>query len=228
MNELNVPNHIGLVPDGNRRWATERGKPKVEGHRKGAERLKEFIENCFNLGIPQVTVWVLSTENLKRTKEELDYLFDLIGSEFENVKKRLSEGKNKVSIKFHGDLEKLPESVTKKLRDIEEESSKYNEKRLNIMIAYGGRYEIKEAVKKILNSGQKEITEEKIKENLFVSDDVDLVIRTGAMKRLSGFMPYQTTYSELYFTDTFWPAFDKEELIKAIEWFNTVKRNFGK
>ncbi|OGI15099.1 di-trans,poly-cis-decaprenylcistransferase [Candidatus Micrarchaeota archaeon RBG_16_49_10] len=224
---MNILKHIALAPDGNRRWARKNGKTVVEGHAAGAENISKFIKNCFNLGIPQVTVWLMSTENLNRPKEELDALFKLAEYHFDRLFKEMDRD-YKARVRFYGELERLPKKIREKMKTVEKRSNKYTDRKVNVLIAYGGRHEISEAFNKILKKGLKKVDETTIKDNLFVTDDVDLVIRAGAMKRLSGFLPFQTVYSELYFTDTLWPDFGKEELLKAVKWFEDMKRNFGK
>jgi undecaprenyl diphosphate synthase len=225
MNELR---HVAIVPDGNRRWARGKGKTTLEGHRIGVETMEKILKKCFDLGIQQVSFWALSTENLKRSEDEVGYLFKLFNNYLNRFFSEFGKDDYKASIKFHGDLVKLPKKLLENIRKIEEQTKGQGERKLNVMIAYGGRFELQEAFKKILKSGEKDISEDLIRRNLFVKDDVDLVIRTGMRRRLSGLMPFQTAYSELYFTDTLWPDFTVEELEKAVEWFYSVKRNFGK
>ena len=124
---MNVPNHIGLIPDGNRRWARKRGKNTAEGHKAGSERLKEFVKNCFDMGIPQVTIWVLSTENLNRTKEEVNTLFRLAREYIDGTLDRDLSEKYKASVKFYGNLDKIPKQIVKKIKDVEEKTEKYTE-----------------------------------------------------------------------------------------------------
>lgn len=238
MGNLVIPNHIAIIPDGNRRWGRKCGLKPWESHRYGVEKFEDLIKWCLELDISQVSIWVLSTENLKnRSKREIEEIFKLIKEyaqkwEKENSKMCKMLDKYEVKVRFLGDLRKLPPSLVKLFKNLMKKTEKYNKRMLNFLINYGGRFELTEVVKKIVNkaikSGRLQITEKTIKENLLITDDVDLVIRTGGMPRLSNLMAWQTAYAEIYVTNTLWPDFDKKELIKAIKWFNNIKRNFGK
>ena len=229
-----MPNHIGIILDGNRRWAKKHGLSPWEGHREGAKTFEKFINWCLELNIPQISAYVLSTENLNRPKREVNEILRLLKEyldKLENEKIHLFD-KYEVKIRFHGNFKKLPKSLVKIMNRIMRRTEKYDKKILNILIAYGGKYELTKAIKniaeKILRSGRIRITKKDIEENLLISGDVDLVIRTGGNYRLSNFLLWQTAYAEIYVTKTLWPDFKKRNLIKAIEWFNNVKRNFGK
>jgi len=229
-----MPNHIGIILDGNRRWAKKHGLSPWEGHREGAKTFEKFINWCLELNIPQISAYVLSTENLNRPKREVNEILRLLKEyldKLENEKKDIFD-KYKVKIRFCGDFRRLPKSLVKIMNRIMRRTEKYDKKILNILIAYGGKYELTKAIKniaeKILKSGRIRITKKDIEENLLISGDVDLVIRTGGNYRLSNFLLWQTAYAEIYVTKTLWPDFKKRNLIKAIEWFNNVKRNFGK
>ncbi|MCD6226643.1 MAG: di-trans,poly-cis-decaprenylcistransferase [Candidatus Aenigmarchaeota archaeon] len=234
MENLMMPNHIGIILDGNRRWAKKHGLSPWEGHREGAKTFEKFINWCLELNIPQISAYVLSTENLNRPKREVNEILRLLKEyldKLENEKKDIFD-KYKVKIRFCGDFRRLPKSLVKIMNRIMRRTEKYDKKILNILIAYGGKYELTKAIKniaeKILKSGRIRITKKDIEENLLISGDVDLVIRTGGNYRLSNFLLWQTAYAEIYVTKTLWPDFKKRNLIKAIEWFNNVKRNFGK
>jgi len=234
MENLMMPNHIGIILDGNRRWAKKHGLSPWEGHREGAKTFEKFINWCLELNIPQISAYVLSTENLNRPKREVNEILRLLKEyldKLENEKIHLFD-KYEVKIRFHGNFKKLPKSLVKIMNRIMRRTEKYDKKILNILIAYGGKYELTKAIKniaeKILRSGRIRITKKDIEENLLISGDVDLVIRTGGNYRLSNFLLWQTAYAEIYVTKTLWPDFKKRNLIKAIEWFNNVKRNFGK
>lgn len=233
--QLNVPNHIGVIIDGNRRWARKNGKrfPWL-GHRAGAKTLENFLEWCLDLGVLQISVYMLSTENLKRPKRELEELFDL----YYKYLKKWESGKGglldkyEVNVRCLGDLNKLPPKLKRLSGKLMMKTAKYQKRFLNLMIVYGGQFELTEAIKKIarkaIKTGKIEITPKDIEKNLLVPVPIDLVIRTGGMHRLSNFMLWQASYAELYITETLWPDFSKEELVKAIKWFNETKRNFGK
>jgi undecaprenyl diphosphate synthase len=233
--QLPVPNHIGVIIDGNRRWA-RKNKKKFPwmGHRAGADAFQKFLENCMELGVPQVSVYMLSTENLKRSKREVKELFDLY---YEYLKK-WEEGKDglldkyKVKVRAVGDLDKLPPKLKRLTGKLMQKTAKYQKRVLNLMIAYGSYYELTEVMKKIANkaikTGRIEVTPKDIEKNLLVPVPIDLVIRTGGHHRLSNFMLWQASYAEFYFTETLWPDFSKRELVKAIKWYNSCKRNYGK
>lgn len=216
-----------------RRWARSKGLPEWEGHREGAKKFEKFLNWCLELGIPQVSAYVLSTENLNRSKEELNRIFDIV---CELLKKWLNDGelidKYEVKVNFVGDLKKLPKRVLSLIKKMIEKTAKYSKKVLNILIAYGGKFEITQAVKglikKVMQTGKLQITQKDLEDNLLIPAPVDLVIRTGGHSRLSNFLLWQTSYAELYFTETLWPDFSKRELIKAINWFNSVQRKFGR
>jgi len=233
--QLIMPSHIGFIIDGNRRWARENKKRYPwEGHRAGAEALNKTLENCMDLGIPQVSVYMLSTENLNREPKEVEELFNLY---YEYLKKwEKGEGglldKYEVHVRFAGDLGKLPPQLRELSEKIMAKTAKYQRRFLNLMIAYGSQFELMEVMKKIaqkaIETGQIEITAKDVEANLMVPVPLDLVVRTGGAYRLSNFMLWQASYAELYVTKTMWPDFDKAELLKAVRWFSGVKRNFGK
>ena len=234
MQNLTIPTHIGIILDGNRRWARKRGLPPWIGHRHGAKKFEKFLNWCLELGIKKVSVYVLSTENFKkRSKREIDEILKILREFLERwVKKESVLEKYKVRVRFVGDLDKLPPSLLKLMGKIMQKTAKFNERVVNILVNYGGHFEIKEAVKKIVEKairvGKIEITERDIEENLLVKDPVDLIIRTGGYYRLSNFLVWQSSYAEIYVTKSLWPDFTKKELIKAIKWYSSVKRNFGK
>ncbi len=234
MNGLIVPKHVAVILDGNRRWAKEHGLRVWEGHRHGSENFEKFLDWCLELNIPQISAYVLSTENLNRPKREVIEILRLLKKQldkFETEKASLLD-KYEVKVKFCGDMRKLPPDLVRVMKRIMKRTEKYSKRVLNLLIAYGGRLELTEVVKKLVDtamkSGKIQITQKTIEENLLVSGDVDLIIRTGGMNRLSNLLPWQATYAEIYVTQTLWPDFTKKELIKAIKWFNNMKRNFGK
>lgn len=216
--------------DGNRRWAKEKGLPSIKGHSEGAETLKNITELAGNMGIPYITFYALSTENLKgRSPQELKHIFTLM----ERMKKYLKDlKKNDIQMRLIGNIEALPEKTKDVLKNLAKETKHHKKMVLTLAVNYGGRDEIVRAVKKLL---EKKLRPSQITEELFQSTldtkaipDVDLVIRTGGDQRLSNYLPWQTAYSELYFTPTYWPAFGEPDLQKAIDWFLEQKRNRGK
>jgi len=233
--ELVMPGHIGFIIDGNRRWARENSKKYPwEGHRAGAEALNKTLENCMDLGIPQVSVYMLSTENLNREPKEVEELFRL----YEEYLRKWEKGegglldKYQVHVRFAGDLGKLPPRLRELSEKIMVKTAKYQRRFLNLMIAYGSQFELMEVMKKIaqkaIETGHIEITAKDVEANLMVPVPLDLVVRTGGAYRLSNFMLWQASYAELYVTKTLWPDFNKAELLKAVRWYSSVKRNFGK
>lgn len=232
MNNVIIPNHVAVILDGNRRWGMKHGLLPWKGHEKGAENFENFLNWCIELGVPRISAYVLSTENLNRSKTELHKIYDII---CEFLAKWLKDGglidKHQVKVNFIGDLEKLPARLLILIRRMIIKTSKYSKKVLNIMLAYGSKFEITQAVKtlflKMLKTGNIQITQKDIEKNLMVKDNIDLVIRTGGKSRLSNFLLWQAAYAEMYVTKTLWPDFSKRQLIKAIEWFGSTQRNFG-
>jgi tritrans,polycis-undecaprenyl-diphosphate synthase [geranylgeranyl-diphosphate specific] len=233
---LVLPNHLGIIIDGNRRWARARGLPPWEGHRAGAKKLNEFLNWCLEVGIPQVSIYTLSTENLNRPKEELEHLFKLLEEYVDgllNDKKKFALlEKYEVKVRFVGELNRLPKKLIKLMGKLMEKTAKYQKRVLNFLVAYGGKSEIVNAVKKlaeeIIKHGKIEITEKDIEKHLYVPQPLDLVIRTGGYQRLSNFLLWQASYAEIYVTKTLWPDFSKKEFMKALRWYSQQKRNFGR
>lgn len=225
-----IPQHIAIIMDGNRRWAKERGLPSMFGHKKGVEALKSTLRACDDLGVKYLTVYAFSTENWKRTPEEVDFLMNLLG---ETLKNELAEmNSNNVCINFIGDTTKLSANLQKILNNSVQTTAKNTGVHLNIAFNYGGRDDIVHSVKNILAKGIKadEINEEIIAQNLYTSGtpDPDLIIRTGGDMRISNFLLWQCAYSEIYVTDQYWADFDKSSLMKAIDEFEHRQRRYGK
>lgn len=206
-----------------------------DGHRAGAKKVEKVIEWCLDLGIKQISFYTLSTENLeKRPKKEIKELFKIL---HEYVEKLLNEKfslleKYDVRVRFVGNLNKLPKGLIKLMGKLMEKTAKHQKRFLNFLVAYGGKSELLHAFKKlaekVVKLGKIEIREKDIEENLWISEPVDLIIRTGGYSRLSNFLIWQASYSELYVTKTLWPDFRKRDLIRAINWFSSIRRNFGK
>ena len=223
--QKNLPNHVAIVMDGNGTWSKKNNLKRKDGHQAGVKTARKIVGYSIEKGIKNITLYALSNENLARSKRELKNLFDIFFFSFSEEKDFLFE--NNIKIKFIGDLEKLP----KKLREnvIYLENSTKKNKRLNLFIAlnYGGKQDIKQAVKKILNKKDQNGNFE----NFLLSKDlpeVDLLIRTGGFKRLSNFILWQISYAELYFTDILWPNFNKRNFFKALDWYSSTNRKFGK
>jgi undecaprenyl diphosphate synthase len=228
-----VPNHLGIILDGNRRWARARGMPGWVGHRHGAETFEKFLNWCLKLKIPQVSVYALSTENLNRSKTEVNELFRLFKKYLKKWEKDGSVlDKHEVRVNFCGNLRKVPDDMVKIMEKLMQKTAKYQKRVLNFLVAYGSYFELinvfKKIVAKVLKSGRIQITSKDIQKNLLVPTPIDLIIRTGGMSRLSNFLLWQAAYAEIYVTPTLWPDFSKKELIRAIKWFNKVQRRFGR
>lgn len=222
-----LPRHVAIIMDGNGRWAKKRLMPRSFGHRQGMNRMIGLLEHGFDLGIDYVTVYALSTENLKRPKEELDGLFDLIRKHFVDCMKKIcSRG---VRLRVLGDVSLLPADVQELLKKAESDSAKYEGRGVNVALGYGSRAEIVRAVNAAVERGKK-VTEESFSSLLYTADqpDPDLVIRTGKEQRLSNFLLYQSAYAELYFSDKMFPEFSDKDLDRAIEEYGKRTRRFGK
>jgi tritrans,polycis-undecaprenyl-diphosphate synthase [geranylgeranyl-diphosphate specific] len=233
---LLLPNHLGIIIDGNRRWSKLRGLPPWEGHRAGAKKLEEFLNWCLEIKIPQISIYTLSTENLNRSKEELKHLFKILEEYIDgllnNKKKFALLEKYEVRVRFVGELNKLPKKLIKLMGKLMEKTAKYQKRVLNFLVAYSGKSEIVNAVKKlaeeVIKHGKIEITEKDLEKHLYVPQPLDLVIRTGGYQRLSNFLLWQASYAEIYVTKTLWPDFSKKEFMKALRWYSQQKRNFGR
>lgn len=226
--EKAVPRHVGIIMDGNGRWAQKRGKPRSYGHKKGAEVIDEVVTECFNRGAKAVSLYAFSTENWVRPKDEIDSIFGLLGV---LIDKKLSKLiKRGVRLVISGDIAPLPENLRQKCLNAMKKSENFKDRTLNVALNYGSRAEITRAVNAVVASGKTEnITEADISAHLYTADlpDIDLVIRTSGEKRLSNFFLWQCAYAEFYFTDVLWPDFHADELGKAFEWFSLRKRRFG-
>lgn len=231
-----IPEHIAIIMDGNRRLAKRFGIMPWEGHRLGADKLEQVLNWCLELGVKSVTAYAFSTENFNRPKEEVDKLLDLFEEEFNRIANDPKIMKNRVRVRAIGDIERFPERVKKSIRNAEESTKGHDRITLNVAVAYGGRQEITDAVKKIVSQVQDGklavdgITEKTISDFLYTKGgkDPELVIRTSGEERISGFLLWQTAYSELYFCESYWPGFRKIDFFRAIRTFQQRKRRFGK
>jgi len=229
-----IPTHIAIIMDGNGRWAKKRGLPRVAGHKRGVDTVKEIVEACAEIGVKYLTLYTFSTENWKRPKDEVSMLMRLL---LNSLRERVNElNENDVRLTTIGDTESLPLEVQKQLfEDIER--TKNNKKMvLNLALSYSGRWELLEAIKKISDlSAKGKLCAEDIDEKLVSSflttkeiPDPDLVIRTSGEFRVSNFLLWQIAYSEFIITETLWPDFSKYDLYDAIKIFQTRERRFGK
>jgi undecaprenyl diphosphate synthase len=228
-NKKNVPLHVVIIPDGNRRWARERGLSASFGHYTSAsdERLIELMLESKNMGIKYLSFWGFSTENWKRDEREINSIFDLIFKKIHKLKELAH--KHKIRFRHIGRKDRLPKKLLKELTILEGETKEYDELNVQLLLDYGGRDEIIRAVNKLIRSGVKKIDEETFKRYLDSNDipDPDYIIRTSGEKRTSGLMPYQATYAEFYFTEVYFPEFDVNEYRKAIKSFKQRIRRFG-
>ncbi len=225
--DVKIPKHIAMIMDGNGRWAKKRLLPRSAGHKKGMERMIGLMERAFDLGVDYVTVYALSTENLKRPEEELTGLFNLIRNHFKEYISRLCA--RGARFRAIGDLSLLPLDVQKIIKDTEADTAKYEGKGIYMALAYGARDEIVHAVNRAVELKEK-VTEESFSRLLYTegAPDPDLIIRTGKEVRLSNFLLYQAAYAELYFSDKMFPAFTDKDLEKAFVHFSKRTRRFGK
>ncbi len=231
-----MPVHVGIIPDGNRRWAASLGLDKKEGHNKGYERVREVLDWIWELGIKVVTIYAMSKENCCRREEsERKHLFELIKQGFEELLKDERIYKRKVKVRVIGRLDMVPQDVREAARRVEKATRQHNERILYIAVCYGGRDEIIDATKKIaIDYKEERIRLEDFDENLFSkylytaeAPDPDLIIRTSGEERISNFLLWQSAYSELYFADVYWPEFRKIDLWRAIRSYQKRERRFG-
>lgn len=230
---MNVPNHIAIILDGNGRWAKAKGMPRSYGHVKGCANLETICDDMKELGVKYVTVYAFSTENWKRSREEVEGLMKLFRSYLKKCLK-ISE-RNKMKVKIIGDISAFDQDIRDKILQLEEFSKDYDELYFQIALNYGSRDEITRGIRRLAQDAAdgkvlpSEITEETIGTYLDTAGipDPDLMIRTSGELRLSNFLLWQMAYTEFYFTDVPWPDFDKAELIKAIEKYNQRDRRYG-
>lgn len=221
--------------DGNRRFADQLGLEENEGHVKGKDKLEDMLNWCTELGVKILTVYAFSTENIKRESEEVERLMDLFERNFRKAADDERVHKNKIKIKAIGAFEKMPERVKEAIRYAEEKTSDYDDYYFNIAVAYGGREEIIQALQKVskdVKEGKIEvdaIDEETVAKRLYTSDfpDPDLILRTSGEERISNFLIWQLAYSELYFTDVYWPGFRKIDFLRAIRSYQERERRLG-
>lgn len=233
-----VPSHIGIILDGNRRWAANQGVSEGLGHEEGANRAEELLDWCHELAIKTVTLYVLSTENLDREPHELSELFELIQARLARLLSDERITRYQVKVRAIGQLELLPQSIRDLLGAIEAKTAAFDQHYLNIAVAYGGRAEITDMVKSVAQDvkggklGPEDINEEAIAARLYTSylpnQEPDLIIRTSGEERMSGFLLWQGAYSELVFVDVFWPAFRFIDLLRAVRTYQKRRRRYGK
>jgi tritrans,polycis-undecaprenyl-diphosphate synthase [geranylgeranyl-diphosphate specific] len=233
-----MPKHIAIILDGNRRWAKRNLIMKLDGHFRGADAVEKLLDWCEELNIKIITLYVLSSENLGRQDDELDYLYDLINARLHKLYNDPRIHKNRMKVKAIGSVELLPDFLRDILNKLEEDTKNYDNHYLNIAIAYGGQNELVDAIKKIgfkIKDGSldvDQIDKDVIESSLYTShlpqSSPDMILRTSGEKRLSGFLLWQSAYSELVFMDIYWPEFRKIDLMRAIRTFQKRGRRLGK
>lgn len=222
-----LPNHIAFIIDGNGRWAKKRHLPRSQGHIKGADKMEKIYKLVRETGIKYVSIYAFSTENWNRPQEEVDGLMKLFRraiKDFYNQKKY-----GDCRIEFLGDLNRFDEDIKASALDIMEKTKNNTQFNINLCLNYGGREDIVQAVNKLIAQGKTKVTMEDISANLYTcnSPDPDFIVRTSGEHRLSNFMPWQSTYAELYFPKVLWPDFSKKDLIEAIKEYSSRDRRFG-
>lgn len=225
----NIPYHVGIIMDGNGRWAKQRGLPRTEGHRHGVENLRGVLEACGDFGIKILTIYAFSTENWGRPPAEVRFLLSIIDYFIDRELNALHE--KGVKLRHIGKLEGLNPRLKKRIHEALELTRNNEAITLNIAFNYGGRDDIVQAVRQIMRKGiaPEAVTEDLISQHLYTAGqpDPDLIIRTGGDMRLSNFLMWQAAYSEFYSTPTFWPDFNRTELLRAIEYYGARDRRFG-
>ena len=235
-----LPQHLGLILDGNRRFARALGVDRNLGYEFGIDKAHEVLQWCLELGIPHITIWVLSTDNVKRDAEEVEHLMRLFDREARNLASDKRIHANKVRVRAIGQHHDFPVNVLDALRELEKATAHYDGMLLNIAVGYGGREEIVDAVRRLLRAKaeageelaqvERELSVEDIGAYLYTAGvpDPDFIVRTSGEIRLSGFLLWQSAYSEYYFCDVYWPGFRKVDFLRALRDFQRRKRRFGK
>ncbi len=225
----NIPNHVGIIMDGNGRWAKKKGFPVSYGHKVGSDRIEDIIKVGINQKIPIITVYAFSTENWKRSTEEINYLFSLIETFFKVKMKLIME--NEIKLNFPGHFDNVPEHIQRILNEAKDKTKDNNKLVLNIAFNYGSRDEIIRAVNKFIKSNPGQQIDSEIKFSKYLdqgsNSNVDLLIRTSGEQRLSNFLLWQVAYSEFIFTKTLWPDFNQEQFLRCLEEYQKRTRRFG-
>jgi tritrans,polycis-undecaprenyl-diphosphate synthase [geranylgeranyl-diphosphate specific] len=231
----NLPRHVAIIMDGNRRYAQEFGLLVAEGHEKGREKLEQILEWCMEIGVRILTVYAFSTENVSRERQEVEDLMRMFVMNFKRLADDERVHKHKIRVKVLGQKDLLPEDLREAIRHAEDRTKDYDQYFFNIAVGYGGREEIIQAIRKIAHKVGKgelsadEITERTFTEFLYTKDmpDPDLVLRTSGEERISNFLLWQLAYSELYFSDVYWPGFRKIDFMRAVRSYQMRRRRFG-
>lgn len=221
-----LPRHLGIIMDGNGRWAKKRALPRTAGHKVGADVFKKISKECGRIGIEEVTFYAFSTENWKRPKEEVETLMHLFYDYLIEAKNDLQTSGN-LRVRFIGEEEGMHPKLLELMRDAEKETASRTGTLINIAINYGGRQEIISAVNRLIAQGKTSITEQDISENVYTAPDCDLIIRPSGEERLSNFLLWQSAYSEFWSSDVLWPDFTEQDLHLALAAFEKRNRRFG-
>lgn len=221
-----LPRHIGIIMDGNGRWAKKRALPRSAGHKAGANVFRTISKECERLGIEYVTFYAFSTENWKRPKEEVDALMNLFMDYLLEAKSDMTQAGNS-KIKFIGEREGISDDLLQLMDEAEEETASHTGTTVYLAINYGGRQEIVSAVNKLIKEGKTEVTEKDISDNIYTVPDCDLIIRPSGEERLSNFLLWQAAYSEFWYSDVLWPDFKTDDLHMALREFEKRNRRFG-
>ena len=221
-----LPEHIGIIMDGNGRWAKKRGLPRTAGHKQGAETFRTISKECGRLGIKHATFYAFSTENWKRPKEEVDAIMRLFKQYLLEAKEDITAAENN-KLRFIGLKDGIPADILNLMEEAEEDTKNNTGCDIALAVNYGGREEIVNAVNKLIADGKTEITEEDISQNIYTVPDCDLIIRPSGEQRLSNFLLWQAAYSEFWYSDVMWPDFSVQNLYKALSDFENRNRRFG-
>lgn len=215
--------HIGLIPDGNRRYAKKRGKPPWQGHWDGAKKIEDFLDWCLEYPeIKRISIFALSTENLERSRREVSELWDVYKAQFKSMLTNPKIKDNGIQVRILGNDGVWKAGVRDVARELVDSTKSYSKHILNILLAYGSKFEINRAVMKLAGRPVRAVDR-----FLMVREPLDLVIRTGGQRRLSNFMLYQAAYAELWFSDALWPEFSEAEFSKVMNWYHRQQKNLG-
>ena len=223
MNKL----HVAIIMDGNRRYAKRKHLPQGEGHKKGAETVKRIIQWAQELSIGQLTLYSFSLDNFKRTRKEVMLLMELFRKKMEELKNAKNVEEKKIRVRFIGRTERFPKDIREAMKKLVEKTKRNKELTINFAMGYSGRTEIVDAVNELLQRKPRKITEKDISKHLYMSEEPDLIIRTGGEQRISDFLIWQGTYSEFVFTKKLWPEFTKKDLMRCLAEFKERERRFG-
>lgn len=228
------PLHIGIILDGNRRYAKKRGLPTLFGHKKGFDNVKNLYKWCRELGIKELSLYCFSMQNFNRSKEEVEYLMDIFASAAKDAIKNKDVHENRIRINVLGRLSLFPEKVRKPMEELMEKTRHYDQHTVNLCLGYGGREEIVDGIKQLVKDAkegkvkEEDITPEAFSKYLYTQSEPDIIIRTSGEKRTSNFLMWHQAYSEWFFIEKYWPEFTKEDLEQCISEFYGRERRFGK